>query len=60
MMLLAKWFGLRGENWTLKGQTLLVVDGRTYDAYDVVLTNGSERRLYFDVTDWLNRAAVSR
>ena len=60
MMLLAKWFGERGKSWTMKAQTMVVVDGRTYDAYDVVLRDGSERRLYFDVTDWLNRAAVAR
>jgi hypothetical protein len=60
MMLVAKWFGERGKTWTLKAQSLLVVDGRTYDAYDVVLIDGSERRLYFDVTDWLTRASVSR
>jgi hypothetical protein len=54
-MLLQKWFGERGTSWTMKGQTMLIVDGRTYDAYEVVLNDGSERRLYFDVTDWLAR-----
>jgi hypothetical protein len=59
-MLLAKWFGQRGKNWMMKTQTLVVADGRTYDAYEVVLADGSERWLYFDVTDWLSRAAASR
>lgn len=54
-MLLRKWFGERGTNWTMRGQTMVCVDGRTYDAYDVVLTDGSERRLFFDVTEWLAR-----
>lgn len=54
-MLLRKWFGEGGRNWTMKAQTMQVVDGRTYDAYEVVLSDGSERRLYFDVTDWLAR-----
>jgi hypothetical protein len=54
-MLLRKWFGERGRNWTLKNQTMLVADGRTYDAYEVMLSDGSERRLYFDVTEWLAR-----
>jgi hypothetical protein len=54
-MLLGKWFGERGTNWTMKRQEMLQVDGRTYDTYSVVLTDGSERRMYFDVTEWLAR-----
>lgn len=56
-MLLRKWFGERDMHWTLKRQEMLQVDGRTYDTYEVVLTDGTERRLYFDVTDWLASAA---
>ena len=59
-LLLAKWFGERGTNWMMKRQAMVQVDGRTYDTYDVVVTDGSERRLYFDVTDWLNAAGASR
>ena len=58
-MLLGKWFGERGTQWTMKRQDMMQVDGRTYDAYQVVLSDGSTRQLFFDVTDWLNRAAVS-
>jgi len=54
-MLLGKWFGERGTNWTMKRQAMVQVDARTYDTYEVVLTDGSERQLYFDVTDWLAR-----
>jgi hypothetical protein len=54
-MLLRKWFGERDKRWTLKRESMVQVDGRTYDAYDVVLSDGSERRLYFDVTEWLAR-----
>lgn len=60
LMLLHKWFGERGRDWTMTRQEMEQRDGRTYDTYEVVLTDGSERRLYFDVTDWLNRAGVSR
>ena len=52
-MMLAKWFGERNKDWTLKRQLMRQVEGRTYDTYDVVLSDGSERRLHFDVTDWL-------
>jgi hypothetical protein len=54
-MLLAKWFGERGKDWTMKQQEMVQVEGRTYDAYDVILSDGSQRRLYFDVTEWLAR-----
>jgi hypothetical protein len=54
-MLLQKWYGARGKEWTLKQQELLQADGRTYDLYRVVLSDSSERSLYFDVTDWLAR-----
>jgi hypothetical protein len=56
-MLLRKWFGERGANWTMKRQEMLQVEGRTYDTYEVVLTDGSEKRLFFDVTEWLSRTA---
>lgn len=54
-VLLGKWFGERQKQWTLKSQTLLQREGRTYDAYEVVLVDGSEKRLFFDVTEWLSR-----
>ena len=54
-VLLGKWFGERQKHWTLKSQTLLQREGRTYDAYEVVLADGSEKRLFFDVTEWLSR-----
>jgi hypothetical protein len=57
-MLLRKWFGERGKDWTLTGQAMLRVDGRTYDAYDVVLADGTPRSLHFDVTEWLARTSL--
>lgn len=54
-MLLGKWFGERNKDWTLKRQTMRQVDGRTYDTYDVLLPDGSERQLHFDITNWLAR-----
>ena len=58
-LLLQKWFGTRGRDWTLRAQELLQQDGRTYDVYRVTLPDNSERALYFDVTDWLSRANAS-
>ena len=56
-MLLGKWFGERQKDWTLKQQEMLQVEGRTYDAYEVVLADGSLKRLFFDVSEWLSRSA---
>lgn len=55
-LLLEKWFGKRGTAWTLIRQELLQADGKTYDFYDVRLSDGTARTFYFDVTEWLNRA----
>jgi hypothetical protein len=54
-LLLLQRFGERDKSWTLKRASMMQVDRRTYDTYDVILSDGSERRLYFDVTDWLAR-----
>ena len=56
-MLLGKWYGERQKDWTLKRQEMLQLDGRTYDAYEVVLADGSLKRLFFDVSEWLSRSA---
>ena len=56
-MLLGKWYGEWQKDWTLARQEMLQVEGRTYDAYEVVLTDGSLKRLFFDVTEWLSRTS---
>jgi hypothetical protein len=56
-VLLGKWFGERNTDWTMKRQVMVQADGRTYDTYVVVLADGSERQLYFDVTEWLSRSS---
>ena len=54
-MLLQRWFGRRGTAWTLTKQELLQADGKTFDVYEVALSDGSTRRFFFDVTEWLGR-----
>ena len=54
-MLLQKWFGERGKAWTLTRQELVQAGGRAYDVYEVALSDGATRRLYFDVTELLAR-----
>lgn len=55
-ILLTQRYGRHGEGWTLRRQDLLNLDGRTYDTVQIVLQDGSKRTLYFDMTDWLDRA----
>jgi len=55
LLFLTQRYGERARDWTLREQALLKVDSKTYDIYHVVLADGSERSLYFDVTGWLAR-----
>jgi hypothetical protein len=55
-MFLTRRFGHRGKDWTLKDQDLRQIDGKIYDVYSVRLTEGTDRKLYFEVTDWLSSA----
>ncbi len=54
-VILTQRYGTRDTEWTLKEQDSLQRDGRTYDTYVLVLSNGAKKNLYFDVTDWLAR-----
>jgi len=58
-LILSQRFGKRGEGWTLTRQELVKQDGRVFDAFHIVLADGVERALYFDVTDWLARIQQS-
>ncbi|SRR5260221_11469326 len=55
-LFLTQRYGERGQGWTLKQQDLVTQDGRVFDAFCIVLPDGGERHLYFDVTDWLAHA----
>jgi len=54
-LILTQRFGKRGEGWTLVEQSLVKQDGRVFDTFHVRLSAGTERALYFDVTEWLAR-----
>ena len=54
LLFLTQRYGQRGRDWTLTHQDLVQANGKVYDTYRVRLTDGTERRLYFDVTGWLN------
>ncbi len=54
LLFLTQRYGQRGRDWTLKHQDLVQANGKVYDTYCVLLTDGTERLLCFDVTGWLN------
>jgi hypothetical protein len=58
-LFLTQRYGKRGQGWTLKLQELVKQDGRVFDAFHIILSDGTERELYFDVTDWLAHAQTA-
>lgn len=53
--LLAERYGQRGLDWEMKQQSLHSRDGRHYDRMDIVLRNGTEESVWFDITDIFGR-----
>ncbi len=44
-------FGVRGEAWTLRMQSVINYNERTYDRLEISLANGDRKKIYFDVTE---------
>jgi hypothetical protein len=53
LMLLTQRYGTRNKNWRLKQQDFVRVGSKMYDAYEIALADGSERSIYFDITEWI-------
>ena len=49
-------FGPHARGWQLRTRELVYEEGRAYDLIRIELAGGDERRLFFDVSDWLARA----
>ncbi len=43
-------FGQRGLDWNKKEQLLMGEEGRYYDKIDIVLKDGTNRTVYFNIT----------
>ncbi len=54
-ILLESDFGFRGEDWHLVRQQLINCDGRKYDIITIQFLDGTERDVYFDITDWFGK-----
>ena len=47
---LAKRFGRLGRDWKLEIQFALEIDGRHYDELRLILSDGTSKTVYFDIT----------
>ena len=52
---LAQKFGVQGKDWTLIMQALMQDKGRSYDMMSVKLADGTEKTVYFDITDFFGK-----
>ena len=43
-------YGKQGINWKLKRQSLIFQDGLKYDKMEIILKDGTEKIIYFDIT----------
>ena len=54
--LISGMFGEEGVEWILTEQELLEEDGHFYDRMDIVLENGEEKSVFFDISKIFKRA----
>jgi hypothetical protein len=52
---LARQYGQRGRDWQLKLQRLMHHEGKHYDLMHIVLRDGSEKQIYFDITAFFGK-----
>jgi hypothetical protein len=52
---LARKFGTRGSDWKLKRQSLINEGGKRYDKMEIILSDGTEKIIYFDITDFFGK-----
>jgi hypothetical protein len=49
---LEKRFGRRGQDWIMRSQELSGHANRIYDVITIQLADGSDRQIYFDITNF--------
>jgi hypothetical protein len=48
-------FGRRGKDWKLISQSLCLREERSYDVLHIRLADGSEKKFYFDITEFFGK-----
>lgn len=54
-LFLTQKFGQRGIDWNLERQTLLTPGNRAYDEMSIKLSDGTERTIIFDITEFFGK-----
>lgn len=49
---LSEKFGQRGLDWNKKGQSLIDKEDKYYDIIDIELKDGTNKTVYFDITEF--------
>jgi hypothetical protein len=52
---LTRRFGRRGTDWELTKQALLQVGGRSYDEMRIKLSDGTQKTIFFDITEFFGK-----
>lgn len=52
-------FGVYGVDWQRGSQSLMEVDGKTYDEISLDFPDGSSKKIYFDITSWYGRSVFT-
>ncbi|RLC39358.1 MAG: hypothetical protein DRH51_07260 [Candidatus Coatesbacteria bacterium] len=52
---LSKKFGECDKDWHLEKQSLIIEEDRFYDRMDIVLTDGSKKSIFFDISDFYGK-----
>lgn len=52
---LARELGRRGVDWQLERQSLLMEDDRHYDEMRILLSDGTRKVIYFDISDFFGK-----
>jgi hypothetical protein len=50
---LEKRFGRQGQDWVMRSQALSGHANRVYDIIAIQLADGSDKQIYFDITDFM-------
>jgi hypothetical protein len=52
---LGRKYGMRGKDWNLKLQSLVQNEGKFYDRMDLIFSDGSEKTIYFEITEFFGK-----
>ncbi|MHA1300793.1 MAG: hypothetical protein ACTSO9_15355 [Candidatus Helarchaeota archaeon] len=48
-------FGVKGKDWKLEIQSLIENEGKHYDKMEIILSDGSKKTIFFDISDFYGK-----